>query len=196
MGDILEHIPCKEWNIVAEAAARNASWLVVLGEDNYVDTRRVEKFLAKRSPEDPIAFGCVGCGKGLFCRDTEAFKEDGGFCGGCGYFLSRAALRLLAGESVFYRSSRWPNDMTTSCLLHKHGVRLQGIGNHNQKGLYGSNNSKQILRLLLKRGFMTLHYLKPAEMRWVHAVVSNSSEGGGDVDGDTRLESLAFDPAI
>jgi len=187
-GDGKDQISCKEGAVVEETAARGPAWAVILGEDNYADTRSIEAFLASKNPEEPVAYGSVGCGVGLFCEDVPEFHTQGGFCGGAGYFLSRAALRALSDTRAFYHDKQsWPGDMTTSCLLYKHGVRLENIDH----GMHGwSIDSEQELKDTVRTGFWTLHYLRPAEMRWVHAIASNASDAEA-----ARLESLAFPPS-
>lgn len=183
-GDASEQISCKEGAVVEETAARGPAWAVILGEDNYVDTRRVEAFLASKNPDEPVAYGALGCGAGLFCKDVPEFSTAGGFCGGAGYFLSRAALQALAGTRQFYHDHMsWYGDMTTSCLLYKHGVRMENVDHD----MHANNESEEELKGTVRAGFWTLHYLRPAEMRWVHAIASNSSEAEA-----ARLESIAF----
>jgi hypothetical protein len=134
-----------------------------------------------------INYGIVGCGagQGEFCQDVPAFQTHGGFCGGGGYFLSRAALQALNGTRDFYDDRMsWPGDMTTSCLLYKHGVRMEhplGQDMHANR-----IRSADELKDTARTGFLTLHYLQPADMRWVHAIASNASEAEA-----ARLESFA-----
>merc|ERR1719420_1975384 len=64
--DTYDGIACKEFENQQEAIRRNADWLVILGEDNYVDTKRMEEKLAKLYVDhleyeaSPIAAGIVG----------------------------------------------------------------------------------------------------------------------------------------
>jgi len=65
-GDDMRSISCKEATLLAEGAARGADWLFVTGEDNYVHTDHIEKFLSDKDPNTAITYGVLGCGKGLF----------------------------------------------------------------------------------------------------------------------------------
>jgi hypothetical protein len=93
--DKMPGISCKEATLLAEGAARGADWLYVIGEDNYVHTKHLENWLGDKDPDAAIAYGRVGCGRGMYCEDNPAFREEGGFCGGSGYIISRAAMQNL-----------------------------------------------------------------------------------------------------
>jgi len=170
--DDMRCISCKEATLLAEGAARGADWLFVIGEDNYVHTGRIDEFLSDKDPDSPVAYGCVGCGKGMYCRDNQDFNEDGGFCGGGGYIISRAALqRLLANGAPelhkIYDASFSPNDMTTSCQLRKDNVVLGHVANMYGYVMTDINEWKHIAR----EDFLVIHYQTPASMRWFHAVL-------------------------
>jgi len=187
--DDLSSISCKEAALLAEGAARGADWLYVIGEDNYVHTGNVEAFLSSKDPDEAVAYGTVGCGKGLFCRDSELFNTLGGFCGGSGYIISRAALQLLLVGGAprlhaIYDNTRWPNDMTTSCQLRKHEVRLAVVSTMFGFPMIGITDYEAVARGF----FLTVHYVRPAAMRWFHAFVQ------GAADSVKRpLEEAAFD---
>lgn len=177
-GDNITSISCKEATLLAEGAARGADWLVVVGEDNYVYTRHVEAFLGDKDPTAAVAYGRVGCGRGLFCRDNEFFSTFGGFCGGAGYIISRAALQRLVADGApalhkVYDKTANPNDMTTSCELARHGTHL-----HHTRGM----NGYPLFMIQQFRGaaqsdeILTSHYVPPSTMRWLHAVVENAEE--------------------
>mmetsp|Transcript_5114 Transcript_5114/g.14489 ORF Transcript_5114/g.14489 Transcript_5114/m.14489 type:complete len:341 (+) Transcript_5114:88-1110(+) len=188
-GDSMQSISCKEATLLAEGAARGADWLYVIGEDNYVHTGRVEEFLRDKDPEEAIAYGYVGCGRGAFCRDSELFEASGGLCGGSGYIISRAALRLLLaggapGLHAVYDNSTWPNDMTTSCQLRRHGVRLETAEDMLGWPVFGIAEYERIAR----SGFLSAHYLRPDVMRWFHAEVEGAAESV-----KKQLEDKAFD---
>jgi len=188
-GDDMPSISCKEATLLAEGAARGADWLVVTGEDNYVQTSSVEEFLSDKDPDAAIAYGSVGCGKGLFCRDAELFETSGGLCGGSGYIISRAALQLLLADGArglhaVYDGTPWPNDMTTSCQLRKHGVRLEDAPGMLGFAWFMITDYERIAH----SGFLSAHYLRPSVMRWFHAEV----EGAAD-SVKKQLEESAFD---
>ncbi|CAK0872155.1 unnamed protein product [Prorocentrum cordatum] len=183
-GDDMTSISCKEATLLAEGAARGAEWLVVVGEDNFVYTHHVEAFLEDKDPATAVAYGRVGCGRGLFCHDNEFFSTFGGFCGGAGYIISRAALQRLVADGApalhrVYDKTANPNDMTTSCELARHGTRLHHTAGMNGFPLFmlqqyaGAAQSGEIL---------TSHYVPPAAMR--RAVLSASRAGAGDGSND------------
>merc|ERR1719356_1235511 len=68
--DRMPGISCKEATLLAEGAARGADWLYVIGEDNYVHTEHLENWLADKDPDAAIAYGAVGCGRGMYCQDN------------------------------------------------------------------------------------------------------------------------------
>jgi len=187
--DGMRSISCKEATLLAEGAARGADWMYIIGEDNYVNTRNVEKFLSDKDPNAAVAYGGVGCGKGVFCRDVEAYEEGGGFCGGQGYIISRAALERLVANGApalhaIYDESPWPNDMTTSCQLRKHEVSLE-----NGRSMYGNPFWKITdFRGMAHSDFLCSHYMSPQMMRWMHAEVEGAPDS---VKGP--LEEKAFD---
>jgi len=190
-GDDYESISCKEATLLAEGAARGPDWLYVIGEDNYVHTGHVEKFLRDKDPDAAVAYGGVGCGKGMYCSDVKAFEEGGGFCGGSGYFISRAALRLLLADGApalhaIYDRTAWPGDMTTSCQLRKHEVRL---ADGPDRGMFGNIFwSIRDYKVIAHSGFLSAHYITPAVMRWLHAEV-----GGAAKSVKRPLQEKAFD---
>jgi len=175
-GDDMKSISCKEATLLAEGASRGADWMYVIGEDNYVHTGRVEEFLSDKDPSANVAYGVVGCGKGSFCVDNEAYNSHGGICGGSGYIISRTALqRLLAGGApalhAVYDKTPWPNDMTTSCQLRKHGADLLLAEN-----MYGFPiaDLDEFEGFARQGSFLTVHYVHPDTMRWFHALNEGS----------------------
>merc|ERR1719401_2763350 len=66
--DEMNGIACKEATLLAEGAARGAAWLVISGEDNYVNTRMVDRALQDKDPNELVTYGCPGCGAKLFCK--------------------------------------------------------------------------------------------------------------------------------
>jgi len=176
---------CKEASLIAEAARRNASWLVISGEDNYVDTARVETALRNMDPSVPVAMGCLGCGTGLAAYG-ELVARDGGLCGGCGEVLSQGALQMLAahGRSALIKEygTETQCDMRTSRALRKRSIPLKPfpgelIGNP----IFSQREIEQAT------GVVIFHYVMPATMRWLHALRT-----GGAEDQDQQLHSLAI----
>jgi len=171
-GDDMPSISCKEAALLSEGAARGADWLYVIGEDNYVHTGRIEKFLSDKDPNIPVAYGVLGCGKGTFCTENEAYNSNGGMCGGPGYMISRAALQQLLADGApalhaVYDKTPWPNDMTTSCQLRRTGADLAWSDN-----MYGYPIDDISGYEDFARGgtFFAVHYVDPVTMRWFHAV--------------------------
>jgi len=188
-GDAMGSISCKEATLLAEGAARGADWLVVVGEDNYVSTGNVEAALADKDPSENIAFGVVGCGTGLYCKDVDAFSHMGGFCGGAGYIIARGALQQLLANGAtalhkVYDNTTDPNDMTTSCELRRSSTALQGLGGMNGFPMFSIQEHESAIHT----NFLTVHYLLPAVMRWMHAEIV-----GAEASEKQRLMLEAFD---
>jgi len=189
-GDDMSSISCKEATLLAEGAARGADWLVVVGEDNYVHTRHVEAALQGRDPDTATAYGYLGCGRGKYCRDNAHFDMYGGFCGGAGYIISRAALQRLVASGApalhaVYDRTADPNDMTTSCELARHGARLLHL-----PGMHGTPMFmiQQYFNAAHSDEILTSHYLLPAAMRWMHAEVEEAEDSVME-----KLQGEAFD---
>lgn len=188
--DILS-ISCKEATLLAEGAARGADWLVVVGEDQYVHTGHVEEAMKSKNPDEAVAYGSIGCGKGLYCHENLWFEKHGGFCGGCGYIISRAALQKLLVDGApslhaVYDNITWPNDMTTSCQLRKHGSELRVL-----EGLYGYPMVERVeYQGMARSDFLTAHYLNPTALRWMHAQIQGEPDNSSLMQ---RLEGELFD---
>eukprot|EP00929_Paragymnodinium_shiwhaense_P000110 TRINITY_DN10028_c0_g1_i2.p1 TRINITY_DN10028_c0_g1~~TRINITY_DN10028_c0_g1_i2.p1 ORF type:complete len:364 (+),score=76.39 TRINITY_DN10028_c0_g1_i2:99-1190(+) len=179
-------LACKESALIVEAASRGAAWVVLLGEDNWMNASGLDAYLQARTPDEPEALGLLGCGrfKKTFCAEVE---KDGGFCGGGTYAINRAALqRLVAtGASNFtaeYTRTSWPNDMTTSCALMRRGVPLRLLPH-----LHGSREVVDAELAHLAKGRFSLHNIDEATMRWLHAYTS-----GKDAAEVSRLHEAAF----
>jgi len=108
----------------------NWSWVFLVDDDHYVRTARLEEALAELDARKPVAAGCYGCGRPQYCNGR------GGFCGGCGYALSRPAVAALVGRSVetflklhsdmsHSKLSDGREDMATSCALIQRVPNLQ-----------------------------------------------------------------------
>jgi len=160
-------LACKEAHIMKTGYHLKADWLVVLGEDNYVDTAQLEHFLMNNSSEQASIMGILGCNESMphVCNGVSD-----SLCGGGGYFVSRAALQQVfaakAEQVIAEYTPFFTSDVATACIFQKHGVRLINIASH----LIGSPMHTEFE---LKSGMsyqpMTLHYLTtPAVMHWVH----------------------------
>jgi len=186
--DDMSGLACKEERLLEEGYARGAAWFVILGEDNYVDTARLEETLAKRSAggSEPLVLGVIGCGKGIdFCAEVD---RDGGLCGGGGYAISRAALEAVMAQGSGALRQEFgvrplPGDMATSCALRRRGVSLGALD-----GLLAFRHEKLAeFQGVLRQGPLTLHYLTPDAMRWVHASLQGQPDAAVK-----ELEAAAF----
>jgi len=175
---------CKEASLIAEAARRNASWLVIVGEDNYVDTAQVEMALRDMDPTVPVAMGCLGCGFGLAAYG-ELVAKHGGLCGGCGEVLSQGALQMLAahGRSALIKEYGIETqcDMKTSRALLERSIPLKDFpGELEGNPIFSQKEIEQ------STGVMIFHYVMPGTMPWLHALRTGSAK-----DQDEELHSLA-----
>jgi len=185
-------LACKEERLLEEGFRRGARWLVILGEDNYVDTARMEEALrnssAGRQGAAPSVLGILGCGKGLgYCDEVD---QLGGLCGGGGYALNRAALEVLMQDGKVslrqeYREDKGePGDMASSCAFRERGIQLVALN-----GLMGNRIMKEgDFESALKTRPITVHYCTPNVMRWVHASLQGASKQEVSV-----LQAVAFD---
>merc|ERR1740121_235159 len=131
-------LSCKTGHALALAAGMLGSrqWVFVLDDDHYVNTTNLEGVLATKNASKLQAFGIPGCGPKL-CDDHE-----GGFCGGGGYAVSRAALKALvdkpepedfsgefiqAAEEVFSGKKHMYSDVTCSCLMKRRGIIMDKL---------------------------------------------------------------------
>jgi len=177
---------CKEATLIAEAARRNVSWLVILGEDNWVDTAMLEQALRRVLLDVPVGLGCLGCGMhaGQFGKRVEA---TGGMCGGCGEAINRAALQRLAAkgkdELVKEVGDETQCDMATSEALLDRDIPLKDF-----PARLSGNPRVSREELLKLNDAATVHYLTPEVMRWLHAKRSGSSAAAV-----SRLNDIAFD---
>jgi len=174
---------CKEASLIAEAARRNASWLVLTGEDNYVDTAQVEVALHGMDPAVPVAMGCLGCGTGLAVYG-ELVARDGGLCGGCGEVLSRGALQMLAAHGRSALINEYGNetqcDMSTSRALRERSIPLNSFpGELSGNPIFSRKEIEQAT------GVMIFHYVMPGTMRWLHTLRTGSA-----AHQDSELPSL------
>eukprot|EP00929_Paragymnodinium_shiwhaense_P063295 TRINITY_DN31630_c0_g1_i1.p1 TRINITY_DN31630_c0_g1~~TRINITY_DN31630_c0_g1_i1.p1 ORF type:complete len:483 (+),score=115.93 TRINITY_DN31630_c0_g1_i1:75-1523(+) len=166
---------CKEQALIETGHRWGASWLVVLGEDNYVDTPRLENALAtadKLWKDEPLALGILGCKlpqESGYCPKAASAE---GFCGGGGYAINQAALHKVLVEGSkedlqeAYASKRGIHgDQATSCALRQQGVELIELPK-----LVGSRMMhKKDFHELFEEDVLSMHYMTPEVMKWVHA---------------------------
>lgn len=181
-------LTCKTGHSLALAADMigNHPWAFLIDDDVYVNTSHLENVLKKEDPSKLVAFGIPGCGT-PHCDDHE-----GGFCGGGGYALSRAALKALVDKptarefhnelldmtKVFYPGETPWDDITTTCLMKRRGIEIKKMD-----GLYGwrlpdssqaapdgnlSPNYKGAIHSL-NPAPLTFHYITPEEMYTIHS---------------------------
>lgn len=179
-------LTCKTAHSLALAADKigSHSWVFVVDDDVYVDTSNLENELSKHDPSKLIALGIPGCGT-PHCNDN-----GGGFCGGGGYAVSRAALSELVDkptavdfhdemlefmhEEYLAPETPW-DDITTTCLMKQRGIAIESI-----EGLYGwrmqdSPNPSSSLSAEYQDAIqssspppLTFHYIDSQEMYMIH----------------------------
>lgn len=180
-------LTCKTGHSLALAAEQigNRPWAFVIDDDVYVNTSNLESLLKSRDASKLVALGIPGCGT-PHCDDHQ-----GGFCGGGGYALSRAALKALVDKpsatdfhnelldmtKVFYPNETPWDDITTTCLMKRRGITVEKID-----GLYGwriPDTSKAAPDGKLSQTYkhaihsssplpLTFHYVSPQEMYTIH----------------------------
>jgi len=184
-------ISCKEATLLTTGYELGADWVIVVGSDNYVFPRSLEKRLKLENPRKAQILGIYGCGDGQFCEDHKS-----GLCGGGGYAISRGALDEMVGkgksasqdfiqESMHTASTvggYW-SDQVTSCIARRHGVKEVQL-----EGLYGwklcpegktdCSFDEEIYkeRIMALPKPLTFHYMKPDAMRRLHEMVVGMSK--------------------
>lgn len=186
--DLYVGVTCKEERILEIGFARGAEWLVVLGEDNYVDTAKLENTLAGLVTEKPKVLGMVACEmQADFCPEAVGQKS---LCGGAGYILNRAAVaKLMSGgqdslRSEYDHARGHQGDLTTSCALRRRGIEMANL-----PGLIGGRLMEESKwKVLVNSAPLTYHYVTPEVMHWIHAV-----RGGSPISETVSKERIAFD---
>jgi len=166
----------------------NWSWVFVVDDDHYVKTDNLESFLATLDSSVATGVGCYGCGAGgqfNYCRGK------GGFCGGCGYGFSRAALmKAVRGHEAEFREqhlsvaesrelSEAREDMAMSCTMTDRlpDMKVQPLVG---SGIDG-NNAEELFKDLSRDGCNTKssiwHWIKPEMMHKVHKLVTTDGPG-------------------
>mmetsp|Transcript_38133 Transcript_38133/g.121497 ORF Transcript_38133/g.121497 Transcript_38133/m.121497 type:complete len:432 (-) Transcript_38133:63-1358(-) len=175
-------VTCKEEEVLETGYDRGAEWLVVLGEDHYVDVPALESYLASRGTSTkPLALGIVGCGQGNkncdFCGEVV---DSGGLCGGGGYMLNRATLAAVFADGIASVRSEYADqaggygDITTSCALLKRDIQLENIGDHHRLVGWSPLSEKAYRQLAKTERPMTYHYSTPQVMYWLHALLGHA----------------------
>eukprot|EP00929_Paragymnodinium_shiwhaense_P002757 TRINITY_DN103041_c0_g1_i1.p2 TRINITY_DN103041_c0_g1~~TRINITY_DN103041_c0_g1_i1.p2 ORF type:complete len:321 (+),score=92.61 TRINITY_DN103041_c0_g1_i1:89-1051(+) len=183
--DRYKGVTCKEERLMEIGFAKGADWLVILGEDNYVDTKGLENRLAFAKSDEPTVLGLVGDRTDTqFCPEMSQQLFGGG-----GYALNKAALHKLLNSgqeelrSEYASGSGLQGDTVTSCALTRRGISFADL-----PGMVGARiMTEKSLLALTKKGPFTYHYLTPDAMRWLHATLQQRSED--EVHG---LEQRAF----
>jgi len=164
-----------------------ADWFFVADDDLYVMTANVRHMLTKYNASVPIALGIVGCGRDeKLCEDHK-----GGFCGGGGYVMSRAALRAMVSEvkdaqsepslrrEMIEATADWNltngyDDTAATCVMKRRGIQVEDI-----KGLYAwappkVTNPQAFYEHAISSVDpipLSFHYLNPQMMLAVHDLV-------------------------
>jgi len=177
---------------LAKAMIGNHSWAMFLDDDTYVHTQNLERELWKRDPSKPIALGHAGCGRG-HCHDKR-----GGFCGGGGYVLSKAALNVLVDkanvkdfrdEFMSRVKEFWPeedpcDDVVSTCLMKQRGIEilpLMGLYIWRLRDRRMATSFKKLSHLYYSAihspstAPLSFHYITPSEMPLIHMEVLQAS---------------------
>lgn len=165
---------CKDVEGLVEGYKRGADWMVLLGCDNYVLTRNLQRELAKWNPNEPQVLGILGCGTKQICA--------AGLCGGGGQIFSKMALKQMfengeakfrAEENESAHKTGMYGDLANCRVATAHKVPL-----HNLPGLHGwLPKTPQELQESLhskKPATLTFHYISAAVMFKLHELVRHS----------------------
>lgn len=195
--DTYDGLACKEFYLEREAFVRNADWLVILGEDNYVNTSLLEAKLEAydsehRDVDAPVALGLVGCE----LRQCPELPNDVSLCGGAGIMLNRAAVKALFSadadslRSEYMAKSGQPNDVITACAVQKRGGTLMQFNDGLEANRIMTRSS---LQAAIAKAPLVLHYITtPALMQWVYATTRGEDvEPEGAFDDDCCCWSLS-----
>jgi hypothetical protein len=168
-------LACKNFESLKEGLKRNADWLVILNEDNYVNTSGLEQTLSNLSREhpeyktSPIEMGIKGCELSM-CPELHGKVS---ICGGGGQIFNHAALSLLfrdGPEALFSEYSKkagLQDDPIAACALQKRGGEL--IDFH--EGLLANRIfQKREMDIAIDHHPLVMHYLTtPEVMHYVHS---------------------------
>jgi len=176
--DATEGLSCRVAYGVTLAAKHpgNWSWLFVVDDDHYVWPVNVEKQLSKMDATKPVGAGCYGCGAPQYC------DGHGGFCGGCGYALSRAAVMAVVGSNATEfqayhdkisrsKKSEGREDMALSCALRE---RVPDLRVQQMLTMHGEEPNLQTLRPD-QDDTMTWHHITPEMMENIHHLIVKGS---------------------
>jgi len=166
----------------------NWSWVFIVDDDHYVKTDNLEQFLATLNPSIATGVGCYGCGSG---KPFNYCRGNGGFCGGCGYGFSRAAImRAIRGHEVDFRAqhlsvaesktlSDTREDMAMTCTMMDcvPDMKVQALLD---SGLDGDTPT-ELFEILSREGCGTQqaiwHWIKPEMMHKLHKLVTTDGHG-------------------
>lgn len=123
---------CQYATMMSDAHDAGSDWLVILDDDQYVNTDNVQKRLDKLDPNKPQMLGMGGCSS-----NTEGKKCEGQ-CGGGGQIISRGALEAMSakgreglkemhGQMTNDQCNGWP-DIATTMLGKVFGVESVDLG--------------------------------------------------------------------
>lgn len=166
---------CKDAVALADGAESGASWVVLVGDDNYVVRTNLEAALSAMNPDEPHVLGIPGCGNDLCVA--------GGLCGGGGQIFSRGALRQMVGapgaREMFLRehgteanlSGSW-GDVASCRVAATHNLSVEAL-----PGLHGWPEDLLSVQADLCAQSpeavkpLTFHYVSPEEMISLHRLV-------------------------
>lgn len=185
---------CKDATGIVEAMGVFPQWLVLVGDDNYVDTKNMEEVLDRKDPDIPVIFGVKGCG-----ANTCPGRTGIGLCGGAGQIFSRGALmELMRGgrfefleehERVRKLVGNW-GDVATACVAanRKNPIPIELL-----PGLHGWKLNKHDMIVALKNKPLTFHYVSPVGQSLVQSELDELDTHATMSAGTTNATHNSFD---
>eukprot|EP00927_Polykrikos_kofoidii_P067788 TRINITY_DN63232_c0_g1_i1.p1 TRINITY_DN63232_c0_g1~~TRINITY_DN63232_c0_g1_i1.p1 ORF type:complete len:342 (+),score=48.46 TRINITY_DN63232_c0_g1_i1:220-1245(+) len=159
---------CKDAVAIATARALQVSWLVLVGDDNYVFVDNLESELRRHDPNVPVIIGIKGC--------AYKYCAIGGLCGGGGQIFSRAMLQLMVSPnpSDFFEEHHsaaasvgmWGDVASCVVASKRHGQINGGV-----RGFYGWPllPQQQLAAMTIVQPLpLTFHYMNAESMARTH----------------------------
>jgi len=200
--DTYQGVTCKEEELMEVGYDRSPEWLIILGEDHYVDVPHMEAVLHREQTEEPKVLGLLGCGAGTHCQFCQQVSDNGGLCGGGGYMFNRAALKQVfeseggkdAVRKEYQEKAGTYGDMTTSCVAMRRHIPLTNLEGNVLVGWspLTENGYRTKLNLPEDERPMVWHYSTPAVMRWLHVALKREEEQHPPFMSEEALAKAAF----
>jgi len=161
-------------------AHNTSGWdlMFLVDDDHYVIPDKVAEHFVNFTGSTPTAFGQCCCGAGPpfhYCNDL------GGFCGGDGYGMNRAAMNLFVDKTHEEFTDRFTavlaskvadnrEDIVTSCALRQHVRNLK----LEESGITGPNGcAAERAQEVLDNNFAVFHQMVPDNMRRLHNAIQD-----------------------